>query len=58
MTESNLRTKLACDGMSHEQIEELLNELAEVRNDEARDRAAEEHFKGKNENSDHTNNSV
>ena len=40
-----LRRRLLKDGESEHDIEELLNEMAEQRNDETRDSAAEEHYK-------------
>ena len=42
MTEFNIRRRLAEDGQSPEEIEELLGEIAEQRSDEERDRRAEE----------------
>ena len=45
MNDSVLRRRLLKDGESEHDIEELLNEMAEQRNDEARDFAADEHYK-------------
>lgn len=42
MTEFNIRRRLAEDGQSPEEIEELLSELANQYNDDDRDRRAEE----------------
>ena len=46
MTDSNLRRRLANDGMSPAEVEDMLCDLTNQRNDEARDRAAEKHFEG------------
>lgn len=45
MTEFNIRRRLAEDGKSPDEIEELFDEIAEQRNDERRDQDAEEHYK-------------
>lgn len=42
MNDFTIRRRLAEDGMSKDDVEELLSAMAEQRNDEARDRAAEE----------------
>ena len=47
MTESNIRRRLAENGNSPDEIEEALDEIAEQRNDEQRDRDAEELYKEK-----------
>ena len=44
MTIFNIRRRTATDDLSPEEIENLISENAEQRNDEARDRAAEKHF--------------
>ena len=45
MTEFNIRRRLAEDGQSPEEIEELISEIANQRNDDDRDRDVEEFYK-------------
>ena len=44
MSDFSIRRRLLKDGEAEHEVEELLNEMAEQRNDEARDLAAEEFF--------------
>lgn len=44
MTDFSIRRRLAEDGQSPEEIEALLSELAEQRNDQDRDDRAEQHY--------------
>ena len=45
MNDFTIRRRLLEDGESEHDVDELLNEMAEERNDDARDRAAEDHYK-------------
>lgn len=45
MNDFNIRRRLIEDGESEHDVEELLSGMAEQRNDDARDRAAEDHYK-------------
>jgi hypothetical protein len=45
MNEFNIRRRLASDGIPDDEIEDLLSDMAEQRNDEERDRQVEEHFR-------------
>ena len=39
-----LRVKLLCDGKTEKEIEQLLDEMAQQRNDNQRDQEAEAHY--------------
>lgn len=45
MNDFNIRRRLASDDMSTDDVEAALEDLAGQRNDDARDRAAEDHYK-------------
>lgn len=47
MTDYNIRRRLAEDGQTDREIEQLFDEIAEQRSDEQRDCEAEEHYKEK-----------
>lgn len=58
MNDFTIRRRLLADGESEYAVAERITELAERKHDEQRDRAAEEHFKGTHENSNHAQNSA
>ena len=47
MNDFTIRRRVANDDMTHEEVNELLTELADHKRDEQRDRDAEKHFEEK-----------